>query len=304
MRDIIFLFGAGASYGAGGIIPERPPLGLDLYPILERIYPSTWGDLPSDVKEVFRQDFEKGMQIIYDTWGMAIPVLMRELAIYFIQFRPFNKSTLYCKLISFLDEKRVLSRALLSTLNYECVLEFSLLEQGHQIAYFNNVAENTIPVWKLHGSCNMFSHNVQASPDVYYGTGVSFEGGLQGELDSNKVIEHCLIETGLSPAMCLYMRGKPLQVSPSVIADIQRAWAEAIETCKAIFCIGVRPLLEDEHIWRPLGNTSGQLYFVGNERDFEEWRSANRNGSSEFLGSRFNTSFSSIQRRVNEYAIK
>jgi len=223
MRDIIFLFGAGASFGAGGILPERPPLGLQLYPILERIYPSTWGALPSDVREIFREDFEAGMQIVYERWGMAIPALMRDLAVYFIQFRPINKSTLYCKLISSLNEQGILSRSLMSTLNYECVLEFSLVGQGHQITYFDNGDEHTIPVWKLHGSCNMFSHNLQASPNVYYGTGVSFEGGLKANLDSNDVIRHCLVETGLSPAMCLYMRGKPLQVSPSVVATLQKA---------------------------------------------------------------------------------
>jgi hypothetical protein len=137
MKDIVFLFGAGASFGAGGTLPEQPPLGYQLYPILERIYPSTWGNIPKEIREIFKKDFEAGMQLIHDRYGHAIPALMREMAIYFIQFRPYNRSTLYCRLLSDLRKLGLLSRALFSTLNYECILEFSLLEAGNKISYFD-----------------------------------------------------------------------------------------------------------------------------------------------------------------------
>jgi hypothetical protein len=42
----VVLFGAGASYGAGGIVPDSPPLGWDLYDRLCRCYPDSWGALP------------------------------------------------------------------------------------------------------------------------------------------------------------------------------------------------------------------------------------------------------------------
>ena len=101
MRDIVFLFGAGASYGAGSILPEQPPLGFQLYPILENLCPSTWGSLPQNIKDAFHNgnNFEFGMRLVYEQFGSFIPNLMRDLAVYFVQFRPQNKATLYCKLI-------------------------------------------------------------------------------------------------------------------------------------------------------------------------------------------------------------
>src|SRR5436190_22597378 len=124
MRDILFFFGAGASYGAGGTLPEQPPLGGQLFPILEQMCPGTWGGLPSEIRNGFRsRDFEYGMQLIYDKLGGAIPQLMRDMALYFIQFRPFKRRTLYCKLIDDLRRIGLLDRSAFSTLNYDCVLE-------------------------------------------------------------------------------------------------------------------------------------------------------------------------------------
>ena len=33
-RDIVILFGAGASYGSGHVLPQAPPLGAELYDAL------------------------------------------------------------------------------------------------------------------------------------------------------------------------------------------------------------------------------------------------------------------------------
>src|SRR3990170_7499469 len=41
----VLLFGAGASFGAGDILPERPPLGRQLFGELARCFPSSWGGL-------------------------------------------------------------------------------------------------------------------------------------------------------------------------------------------------------------------------------------------------------------------
>lgn len=48
--SIIVLFGAGASYGAGSVLPSIPPLGSSLYQELSSMFPATWGSLPSSLK--------------------------------------------------------------------------------------------------------------------------------------------------------------------------------------------------------------------------------------------------------------
>jgi hypothetical protein len=304
VRDIIFLFGAGASYGAGSVLPERPPLGYQLYPILENIYPGTWGGLPNNIKQAFCEgaNFELGMKLVYEQFGSSIPILMRDMAIYFIQFRPYNKSTLYCRLIQELKKIGLINRCLFSTLNYECVLEYSLIEQGFSISYFDDENSLTIPVWKLHGSCNMFAQNIQVSQEVVYSTGIVWEGGVQAFLDPNIVIQHCLVETGLAPIMCLYMDGKVLSVSPSNIKQLQQTWADRVNNAEAVFSIGVSPNLQDKHIWEPLRDSNASLYFIGDQNALENWQKISRAGSTFFLDSKFDIAYPSLLRRLSSYA--
>lgn len=307
MKDLIFLFGAGASYGSGGILPEPPPLGFQLYKILQENYPASWGSFPKEIDQAFSSnssnDFEQGMQVIYENYGEAIPSLMREMAIYFIQFRPHNCATLYDRLINDLNAMGVLSRVLFSTLNYECVLDLSLIEQGYSISYFDEGNESVVPVWKLHGSCNMFSHGLQAGPGITYGTGISWEGGVQAFLDVNRVVQHCLTETALAPVMSLYMRGKLLNVSPSSIHQLREAWSQKVAQSAMVVCIGVRPIEDDSHIWEPIAKAESPLLFVGNHESLMGWRNSKR-GITEYLGSRFHTAYTSILDRVTHYANK
>jgi hypothetical protein len=183
-------------------------------------------------------------------------------------------------------------------LNYECLLEFSLLNHGYGIAYFDEGTDGQVPVWKLHGSCNMFSHGVQAGPGISYGTGVIFEGGIEAFLDSNLVIQRCLVETALAPVMCLYMQGKPLSVSPAVIQDQQKRWARKVSTAAIVVTIGVRPSTGDDHIWKPLASTGAQLYFIGESTALDNWSAANRTGPTEYLGGKFNEAYLGLLRKL------
>jgi hypothetical protein len=63
-RDIVILFGAGASFGAGHVLPAAPPLGLALYDALATQYPNVWGPDSHPGKmwgDKLRRDFERAM---------------------------------------------------------------------------------------------------------------------------------------------------------------------------------------------------------------------------------------------------
>jgi hypothetical protein len=303
VRDIVFIFGAGASYGAGDILPESPPLGFQLYRELARIYPGSWGALPEEVANALMSNFEDGMQIIYDRMSAAIPQLMREMAIYFVQFRPASGRTLYCRLIDVIRSLDILDRVLFSTLNYECVLERSLLAKQIGINLFQAIAENAdVPVWKLHGSCNMFATGIEATPGVMYSAGVTFDGGIEALLDSNDVIGRCLVGTALAPVMCLYMRDKPLNVAPGAIKMLQSMWESSVRNSAAVFCVGVNPHVADAHIWQPIAEAPGDVYFVGGRTAFEHWQLTHRPNRSSFIGDRFGACFSELTRTIAEYA--
>lgn len=299
MRDVVFLFGAGASYGAGEIIPERPPLGIQLFAELARIYPGSWGRLPTDIKGAFSINFEAGMAEVYKQLGMAIPQLMRELAIYFIQFRPVGRDCLYRKLVRDLTTAGLGSRTTFSTLNYECTLEFSIVAEQSTISYFEQNPTSGYPVWKLHGSCNFFSKGLQAGQGVLYGTGVVFEGGIQALPNIEDVVRHCLIETGLAPVMNLYMESKPLAVSPSSIKQIQSWWVEAVTAAKSVVTVGVQPNINDQHLWGPLAATKAKLFLVGSENACNDWIAGFRTGPSKYLGNRFSSTYSDILKALS-----
>jgi hypothetical protein len=291
MRKNVFLFGAGASHGAGSILPERPPLGLELYSELARLFPGSWGGLPLRVASVLAKDFEKGMEVIYAEFGSSIPQLMREMAIYFIEFRPVGNRSLYCKLVQELLRNGSLSRTVFSTINYDCVLEFSLLNHNQRISYFDPQCEKEVPVMKLHGSCNMFNASIGVSQNVRYGTGVSFSGDVKAILDINKVIETCLVVTGLAPVMCLYMREKPLNVSADVILAIQKKWSELIAEAETLAIVGVNPLYGDTHIWEPIAKSKARKFYVGNKECWASWVKTNKVENTEYLGPRFSAAF-------------
>ena len=302
-RDIVFLFGAGASHGAGNILPESPPLGFQLYAELARVHPGSWGRLPAEIRRALQSNFEDGMQLIYDRMSLVIPELMRQMAVYFVQFRPASGRTLYCSLIDALTRYGLLDRVLFSTLNYDCVLELSMLGRGIRFNYFEAADSNPgVPVWKLHGSCNMFATGVEATPGVQYTAGATFEGGLRASLEVNEIMETCLVKTALAPAMALYMRGKPLNISPGVIRSLQARWKEAVSRSTAIFCVGVNPYPDDVHIWQPMAESAANLHFIGGKALFEAWLAQFRAGRGEFIDDRFASGFEILGRRLAEYA--
>src|ERR1017187_6548376 len=127
----------------------------------------------------------------------------------------------------------------------------------------------------------MFTTGITATPGVTYSAGVTFHGGLQSVLDSNEVIGRWLATTALAPPRCLYMRGKPLSVSPGVIESVQSMWRTAVSGSTAVFCVGVNPNAEDRHIWDPIAITPANLHFIGGKAGFDEWIAQHRGGRGD-----------------------
>lgn len=58
----VLIFGAGASFGSGDVNPKPPPMTVDLFAVLKRLFPPIWGGLSQEMMEVFTNDFEEGMR--------------------------------------------------------------------------------------------------------------------------------------------------------------------------------------------------------------------------------------------------
>ena len=286
----VILFGAGASYGSGDVFPERPPLGGGLFGELARCYPGTWGTLPEEIRSSFCKDFEIGMRALWEGYSWIVPRLMQEMALYFVQFRPRSAgSTLYCTLAKELLRNGAKDPPLISTLNYECLIELAISGQSLTVNYGEFPGPiGTVTVWKLHGSCNFLPEGIQANRSVTFTRDVLFDTSLRVAADLNEVCEFCLADNALPPAMCLFMEGKPAQVSRSSILAIQESWRSIVSAAEQVFLVGVRPNPADDHLWGALAHTPARLFWIGNHEEFSEWTvSHRRGGASEFVANYF-----------------
>jgi len=216
---LAFLFGAGASKGAGAVLPHPPPLGAELYECLRSAFPRTWGTLHSELDGLFRENFELGMDAAWNQQIEDGAWLLIDMARYFARFdAATDGSDLYSRFTKLLTTSRIVDRAATATLNYECVLEIAASNGGLRIAY---LAEEPPPgnllVWKPHGSCNFLP-----TSQVFNLTLIAknfYEGRLRF-LSPPEVIT--LYEQGypLPPAMSLFAPGKPTPVAPSFVSEV------------------------------------------------------------------------------------
>src|SRR5262245_57045116 len=91
-RDIVILFGAGASYGPGHVLPQAPPLGVNLYDALAAQYPKDWGSeshLGKMWASQLRDDFERTMyeEVLPKVSSLPLLEWHRRVAEFFATYR-------------------------------------------------------------------------------------------------------------------------------------------------------------------------------------------------------------------------
>lgn len=270
----VILFGAGASYGAGAVVPNTPPLGLELYSELSRNFAGSWGVLPDDAKEQFKVNFERGMRVIWHKYSGMTMELMRHMSLYFGQFRPKQPgSTVYAALARELQQRRLEGRVTVATLNYECLLELEFWHAGIELSYsFEEVQRRQTKVLKPHGSCNFIPVGISGPVgSIKMGHGAAMDMPVRAIGDMNEVIKHILTQA-LPPVMCLYIEGKPTQVATGTVKAIQKILQDEISIAKAIAVVGVYPNPEDTHIWDSIASCQGQVGYVGPSAEaFTRW---------------------------------
>jgi len=294
----VVLFGAGASFGSGEVNPTIPPLGKDLFDVLARLFPSTWGQVPVGVRAELRRNFEEGMGTLIERHGFAVAPLMQRMAIFFSRFGlTTGSNNLYFRFFEFLTSNDLLKETLVSTLNYECLAEIAANLNNLQIGYFvNPVSGNqTAPIWKLHGSCNFKVAGLEATRGVSFsGVGIAFDGSIE-LLNPADVRRVYLGNTALYPAMCLYAKDKPITMAPSVIKEKQALWADEVRKAEVICAIGIRPNPDDSHIWSPIAESVGEFCYVGNKHWFKAWTSQYRADKVNlYLGDTWNSVFDKV----------
>jgi hypothetical protein len=146
----LILMGAGASFGSGDVQPCCPPLGNGPDGLFARLEEAGGqaSSLPTDLRTLFRTDFEKGMAQFYEFADGDIMRFQREVASYLAAFRP-GKGNAYVRLIRTIGPRR----AIYSSLNYDLLFELAAGSLGLNTLYGTDPVAKGVRLLKLHGSC-------------------------------------------------------------------------------------------------------------------------------------------------------
>lgn len=270
--SVVFLFGAGASFGNPDCAPTPPPLGADLFRALQR-RGGIAGSVTGPLSDLFAAHFEHGMEEFYRVRQTDTAAFIREMADYFVRFKAGPRN-FYQRLVTIVRHVGV--DAILSTINYDVLVEQGISDAGLQITYSITREPSTVTVLKPHGSCNFLPEtHGNVWHDVRFG-GKFIEGMLEADVrvawSADEVLRFCREQDSLAPAMAMYARGKQVLFCPGFVSQQLKMWQEEIARAEAIYVIGVRVNEEDRHLWSPLAASPAPIYYVGREWDeFEAW---------------------------------
>jgi len=285
-RDIVILFGAGASYGAGHVVPTATPLGAHLYDALAAKYPKEWGaesHLGRMWATQFRGDFERTMseEVLPVTPSLSLLEWHRCIAEFFGRYRLEEGGLdMYSRLLSELQTRGLMERILFGSLNYDCLFEHAMLGLDLAIDYLlDDLAPlGAIPVTKIHGSCNfitgdLFSKrayltNANASALECAFTSLPIQG-----LERSLRERFATYSPAYFPVLGLYSPDKPSIVAPGKLQDLRNILAETIRGATSVVLIGLRPNPHDSHLWGPIGQSrASKIAYVGGEAEYEALR--------------------------------
>jgi hypothetical protein len=304
--SLVFLFGAGASYGATHMLPERPPLGWEVYDRLAQAYPDVWGPktLPGWYADGLRRDFERTM---FDEICLRIPSLnilewQRSMAMFFARFTPDESSEdLFSRLLERLKESGGFSEVVIGSLNYDCILEKAAVRLGLRVEYLSDGAgEDVARVIKIHGSSNFVTENLERHKVYLTSPGSAI--GCAFECINPLLAEETLKEKfaprelRYAPVMSLYAWGKNSLVGGVKVQELRNCWRTHALYAEQLVIIGVRPNRGDTHIWETVRGTGARVYYIGGREDHRGWQEANPR--LESVGETFEDGFGELMRLI------
>lgn len=291
----IVLFGAGASFGSVAAEPYTPPLGPDLFGKLEERGGKAL-NLPEEIRSIFKDDFEKGMQAYGLHANHNTMQFQRELAGYLAEFKP-SDGNVYG---TFLDEFGVNGIVYVS-LNYDLLFELSAGQRNINVNYSAQKNQGMVNLLKIHGSSNFWPDMPVGQLDglTISNCKVDVEAPIR-PLSQASTLHRCRTEKGLAPAIAHYAEGKAVKVSPGYVNRQLDEWKECATKAKKIAIIGVKVHEVDDHIWDVIGQSKSKVWYVGFHADkpaFEEWKENHKKNNAFFIESNFEDCIGTLKSR-------
>lgn len=294
----LFLFGAGASFGSGPCTPHSPPLGAALFNALQE-KGGVAAQVSQELADMFKSDFEKGMDRFWSEHNPAVTPLLLDMARYFAPFEPLPGNA-YLELVKVL--KKGMKKAVMVTTNYDLLIERAICMSGLYVSYCGfPVEKHNIPVLKIHGSCNFLPdipHNQfqGCSFDLSSAPNASIiEANVRVANSTNEILDFCNREDSVAPALAVYSPTKNVLFCKGFVQEQQKAWREALHAASRVYVIGLRVHLIDTHIWGELAKTKSKIFYIGREpQDFLSWAHQVKHRSCYVLDDSFDTAISKI----------
>ena len=294
MTNLIF-FGAGASFGSD--TSGTPPTSNKLIDALISFNTEGWGRLSKEYIESFRDDFEQTMVQLSKQNPHLLPPLQRAMAAFFFQFHP-GPNNLYRKLALKIHETSW--RGIFVSLNYERLLEISLISEGI-LPIYNQSSKNPkeIEICLPHGGCNFFCESVQGASNMvsFMGPAVTTKGSIR--IIRNPVEFSSRIRGDAFPPVMSYFEPQKRTTSGmNFIESQRRRYREVVLSSEKIALIGLKVRPHDTHIWGPLAETSAELIYCAGEHSSEEFLTWGRKRRSHLvshiLPGNFNSQFNDL----------
>lgn len=290
----VILLGAGASYGSIDVSPSVPPLGSSLFDALAS-RDTQAATLPDDLKNLFRENFEVGMAAFYKYSNGTVMRFQRELAHFIAEFIP-GPANEYIRLINSLPS----ARCVLSTLNYDLLIEMSAGHLGYNTTYSIERSPKCIRLLKLHGSCNFWPHmpGMTLRGVVISNCGTDIQAEIR-PISREETLRKCITEDSVAPSIAMYAEGKPVKVSPDYVERQKRMWSQAVSQSSKICIAGARVHVPDTHIWGPLSTTKADVFYYGRQADYEafgQWKEATKKANAHFIEADFSAAIPQISK--------
>jgi len=283
MAKYLILFGAGASFGSDTF--GAPPLVNTLFDKLVAFNSNGWGKVSSDQAKLFRQDFEAGMKALSLENSHAMPPLQRAMAAFFFNFVP-RRSNFYIKLAERIKNQNWAGSMV--TLNYERLLELSLIFSGIRPVVGREAKSNSeIEVCFPHGCCHLFCSSVRGAAQAVSlsGTAVRTNGPIEVVADPGQFQER-INNDAFPPVMSYFDPSKETTSGASFIEGQRKRFATLVSEASTIGIVGLRVRAHDEHIWKPLAQTSAKIVYCSGKssgKEFKVWASESHTNKMDII---------------------
>lgn len=306
---VTLIFGAGASWDSENEVirnkGKTPPLGDSLFDKLNSLNGPT-SKLDENIKRVFIEDgYEAGMDELHPSSRILFPIL-RESACFLSSFSP-SPANAYTRLFNRL--KNNITKISIATLNYDMLIEKSLMDLSINISYICEDYYNGAKLIKFHGSSNLVP--ILPNKMIIYGAKMISEKGVFIETNSveylrshEDIVSWCKNprNESLCPIMCLYNKEKRVLITKRAIDGIQKKLSDAIEKSNAIILVGVRYVSHDTHLWSLIFKSKCHVVIVDPYPSEELTASLRQNGNEvTIIKAGFYQSVIRISRLINSF---